>query len=112
MWLVDAEISARKFAFAQCSADMAIIACAAERHRLANGTYPDSLQKLYPQFLAKIPHDLINGQPFKYHRTDDGRFLLYSVGWNEVDDGGKVGFNQSGRYDIKNGDWVWEYPKP
>jgi len=101
----------RKFAFAQCSADMAMIACALERYRLANGTYPDSLEKVCPQFLGEIPHDVINGQPLKYQRTDDGRFLLYSVGWNEIDDGGKVGFNQSGRYDIKTGDWVWEYPK-
>jgi tetratricopeptide (TPR) repeat protein len=101
----------RKCAFAQCSADMAMIACALERYRLANGNYPDSLEKLFPQFIGEIPHDVINGQPLKYHRTEDGRFLLYSVGWNEVDDGGKVGFKQSGLYDIKTGDWVWEYPR-
>ncbi|HWY30116.1 MAG TPA: hypothetical protein VNX46_05150 [Candidatus Acidoferrum sp.] len=103
--------SERKFAFAQCSADMAMIACALERYRLANGNYPDSLEKLFPQFIGEIPHDVINGQPLKYHRTDDARFLLYSVGWNEVDDGGKVGVKQSGYYDIKTGDWVWEYPR-
>jgi hypothetical protein len=26
-------------------------------------------------------------------------------------DGGKVGVKQSGYYDIKTGDWVWEYPR-
>ena len=30
-----------------------------------------------------------------YRRLDDGRFLLYSVGWDEVDNGGTTN------------DWVW-----
>jgi hypothetical protein len=103
--------SERKITFAQCSSDLAMTACALERCRLANGNYPDSLNQLCPQFMGEIPHDLISGQPLKYRRTEDGRFLLYSVGWNEVDDGGQVGVKQSGFYDIKSGDWVWEYPR-
>jgi len=99
-----------KFAFAQTSADLAMIACALERYRLANGTYPDSLDQLCPQFLEAIPHDIITGQPLKYRRRDDGRFVLYSVGWNEVDDGGKVGLRPSGYFEMKTGDWLWEYP--
>lgn len=43
---------------------------------------------LAPQFIIKLPHDVINGQPLKYRRTDDGSFILYSMGWNEKDDGG------------------------
>ena len=100
----------KKFAYTQSSADMAMIACALERYRLANKTYPDSLDKLCPQLLDQIPHDVINGQPLKYRLSDDGQFLLYSVGWNEVDDGGKVGLNKAGGSDIKTGDWVWKYP--
>ena len=100
-----------KFAFAQNSVGLARIACALERYRLANGMYPDSLAQLSPQFLQAIPHDLITGQPLKCRLTHDGRFLLYSVGWNEVDDGGKVGLKSSGYFDIKTGDWLWQYPK-
>ncbi len=100
-----------KFAFAQNAVDLARIACALERYRLANGTYPDSLFQLSPQFIAALPHDLITGQPLNYRLTHDGRFLLYSVGWNEVDDGGKVGLKSSGYFDIKTGDWLWQYPK-
>ena len=38
---------------------------------------------------------------------DEGRFVLYSVGWNEKDDGGVPGKT---RFDESEGDWVWEYP--
>lgn len=71
------------------------IACALERYHLANGQYPESLGALVPEFIEATPRDLIGGQPLKYRRMDDGRFQLYSVGWNETDDGGD------------EGDWVW-----
>jgi hypothetical protein len=98
-----------KFARAQTSVDLALVACALERYRIANGQFPDTLPALVPKFMSKLPHDVINGEPLKYHRTADGRFVLYSVGWNGTDDGGKVGLNQSGNVDIKTGDWVWSY---
>ena len=62
-----------------------------------------------PQFTLKIPRDPIGGQPLHYLLTDDGRFILYSVGWNEKDDGGFVSFNRSGSVDLDRGDWVWRY---
>ena len=102
--------SANKFARAQTAVDFARIACALERYRLANGQFPDTLQALTPKFIAKLPHDVINGQPLNYHRTDDGQFVLYSVGANETDDGGKVELTKSGNIDMTKGDWVWRYP--
>jgi len=80
----------------------AFIACGLERYRLARGQYPETLDALIPQLAAKLPHDVIGGQPLKYRRTADGRFLLYSVGWNEKDDGGVPGKSAS------EGDWVWQ----
>ncbi len=80
------------------------IACALERCRLAYGGYPPTLEALMPQFIEKLPHDIIGGQPLHYRRTGDGKFLLYSVGWNETDDGGIA----SDKMD--QGDWVWQYP--
>jgi hypothetical protein len=109
---------AEKSAYGQVSVDLARVACALERHRLANGAYPESLAALAPKYLAEVPHDVINGQPLHYHRTDDGRFVLYSVGWNETDDGGTivVGTPQRDRRDEDRhtlnrdeGDWVWSY---
>ena len=47
----------------------------------------------------------------KYGRADDGRFILYSVGWNEKDDGGVVATKKDDRQDVLQGDWVLEYPR-
>ena len=96
---------------AQTSLNLARLAIALERHRLANGTYSETLDALAPRFLEKIPRDVINGQPLHYRRTGDGKFLLYSVGWNETDDGGAPGVNDYGRYLPTKGDWVWTFPK-
>ena len=108
------------FAHAQTAADMARMACALERYRLAQGNFPESLTALAPQWLEKIPHDVLSGQPLKYRRTDDVRFVLYSVGWNQTDDGGKLGSPNKeaasgkirGEFALKttDGDWVWQYP--
>jgi hypothetical protein len=45
-----------------------------------------------------------------YRRSEDGKFVLYSVGWDEKDDGGKIFFTKSGSIDREKGDWVWQYP--
>ena len=100
----------KKFAHAQTSADSARTAIALERYRLARGEYPELLDVLVPQFIARLPHDVINGQPLHYRRTSDGQFVLYSVGWNETDDGGEIGLTKNGNLDISIGDWVWRYP--
>jgi len=102
--------SAERFARAQTAVDLARVACALERSRLVNGQFPDTLDALAPKFIAKLPHDVITGQPLKYRRTDDGQFVLYSVGSNETDDGGTVGLNKEGKPDWREGDWVWRYP--
>ncbi len=60
------------FAMIQTQVNLARVACALERFRLAHGDYPETLDALAPEFLAKIPHDIINGQPLHYRRTDDG----------------------------------------
>jgi hypothetical protein len=100
----------RKFAAIQASIDLARVACALERYRFAHGEYPETLEALSPQFIAQVPHDIINGQPLHYHRTDDGKFLLYSVGWNETDDSGQVVLKKDGSFNWEKGDWVWSYP--
>ncbi len=110
MWLLPALGNAvKRFAYGQESVDLARVAITLERYRLAHGEYPESLDALAPQFIAQLPHDIIKGQPLHYRRTADGQFVLYSVGWNETDDGGVVVLDKgsSGRVDINQGDWVW-----
>jgi hypothetical protein len=99
----------QKFAYAQSALDMARVACALERCRLAQGEYPESLDALSPRLIETVPHDVIGGQPLKYRRTDNGKFALYSVGWNGTDDGGTVVSRKPSKLtiDYDNGDWVW-----
>jgi hypothetical protein len=84
------------------------IACALERYRLVNKEYPETLEGLSPRFIEKLPRDIVNGQPLIYRRMGDGTFLLYSVGWNETDDGGKVALAEDGLTKMTEGDWVWK----
>ena len=58
------------------------IACALERCRLAHGEYPATLAALVPDFIGKIPRDIIDGKEPTYRRTEAG-FELSSAGWKE-----------------------------
>jgi hypothetical protein len=103
----------------QALVNEARIVCALERYRLANGLYPSSLDALVPHFIETVPHDIIGGppsqnsgaasQPLIYRAAPDGKFLLYSVGWNERDDGGQESPKaKNGGADYTIGDWVWK----
>lgn len=63
-------------------------AVALERSRKAHGKLPAKLADLEPRFLKRVPTDLFSGKPFHYKPSKDG-FLLYSVGPNERNEGGK-----------------------
>ena len=91
---------------AEACADQALIACALERYRLANGQYPETLQKLAPTFLQTIPCDVMTGEPMHYRLNADSSYLLYSIGADGADDGGKIVLKQGGGVDLAHGDWV------
>ncbi|MCB1128480.1 MAG: hypothetical protein KDM81_18435, partial [Verrucomicrobiae bacterium] len=85
---------------------LARTACALERYWLANRRYPETLDELVPGFLPKPPVDPANGGPLKYRREAPDRFVLYSVGVNGQDDGGRItASGYSGR--TEPGDSVW-----
>ncbi|NJK90866.1 MAG: hypothetical protein HC904_02930 [Blastochloris sp.] len=88
---------------AQIQANLGFVqtALAIERYRLATGRIPDSLDLLIPDYLPSLPQDPISGRPLFYNNRRDGSYLLYSIGWNEKDDGGEP------NRDAKQGDWVW-----
>jgi hypothetical protein len=67
-----------------------VTATALEPFHLANHCYPDSLARLVPNFLKTPPKDYVDGQPLRYRRTNDDRFLLYSIGLDGIDDNGQL----------------------
>jgi hypothetical protein len=71
---------------------------------LANGKYAASLQSLVPDWMPTTPHDVVGGLAYHYNRIDADHFVLYSIGWDEKDDGGKSGESLFGH----EGDWVWK----
>ncbi len=84
----------------------ATLACALGRHQKSKGRYPERLEELMPEFIPKVPREVVNGQPLRYRRSDDGTFVLYSVGWDERDDGGVASTEKNGK---ETGDSVWFY---
>jgi hypothetical protein len=101
------------FSKMQVWVDETRIACALGRYRLAHGVYPMTLDALAPAYIDALPHDIMNGELYHYRLNADGTFLLYSVGWNQVDDGGKVVMKQDNPnlQDYTQGDWVWPMAK-
>jgi len=96
-----------------------ITALALERFRGKHGAYPDSLAALTPEFLKTPLPDFMDGQPLRYRLGDDGHFLLYSIGLDGVDNGGKMrqhpgspGFERPLRPDAarQEYDLVWPLP--
>ena len=68
--------------------EVAGIALAVERYRLANNALPEQLIDLAPRFLESVPLDPYDGQPLRYRQLDPG-FVVYSIGPDGVEDGGK-----------------------
>ena len=107
--------AAQKAAQGQNAVDMAIVACALERYHLAHGEYPETLAVLAPEYIKTIPPDVVDGQLLHYRRTQDGRYMVYSVGWDGKDDGGVTHLGESSHW-VGNqwtqypNDWVWQYP--
>jgi hypothetical protein len=68
--------------------DGLLVGIVLELQRRQRGKYPDSLDVLVPQFLPKVPADRVTGDPVRF-RIVDGRPLIYSVGADRDDDGGR-----------------------
>ncbi len=91
--------------------DVAIAVLALELYKRQKGSYPDSLAELVPDFLAEAPVDRFDGQPLRYE-VRNGAPFLYSVGTNQIDDGGVPAFKPDGsllNHPSKRkieGDWI------
>ena len=96
----------------------AIIACALERCYLERKAYPAALAELVPAFVPSIPNDPIDDKPMRYRQTNDGRYMLWSVAFDQNDDNGKVNIEfpdddgvaaRSLNRPNYKGDWTWQY---
>ena len=87
--------------------DQTRLACALERCRMSRGTFPAAIAELVPDYLPVMPVEILDGEPYRYRRTDDGGFVLYSIGTDMRDDGGVINPETSAS---KQSDWVWRYP--
>ena len=67
-----------------------VTAIALERYRGRRGSYPQKLEELVPELLQHPPVDFMDGQPLRYRKTEDGHFVLYSVGLDCLDNGGEM----------------------
>lgn len=91
-------------------------AIALELFRRESGGYPAGLSELVPRHLETVPVDPFNCRPMPYHRTTNS-YLLYSIGPDHKDDGGKPapgghltpGFF-GGSFEVKQGDLVSSPP--
>ncbi|HVU28671.1 MAG TPA: hypothetical protein VHG71_13180 [Verrucomicrobiae bacterium] len=79
----------RRASAIETAKNMTLAAIALKRYELQHREFPSSLDDLEPEFLKVIPLDYMNGKPLRYKLNSDGTFLLYSVGENGVDEGGK-----------------------
>ena len=86
--------------FAQTAVNQAIIACALERYRLARADYPETLDQLRPDYLARVPPDIGRGRPITYQRVDKNSYTLRGAGANGVIDSPKT----------PSDDWLWAFP--
>jgi hypothetical protein len=99
-----------KYACGQTAINESLVACALERYRLVHKQYPPAVEALAPQFITRVPHDIVNGQPLSYQLTADGRFALTSVGWDDPRLGTPL--KNSPRPWGATGSWAWRYPTP
>ena len=64
------------------------LAFALAAYRAEHGSYPAKLAELAPKYVADVPKDMFNDADLHY-RPEGAGYLLYSVGVNGKDDGGK-----------------------
>ena len=72
----------------QTKRNLATLALALASYHANHGKYPKALAELIPKYLAMIPKDAFSDGDLHYRLDGDG-YLLYSVGPNGKDEGGR-----------------------
>ena len=79
-------------------------------HKGRTGQYPESLEALVPALLNDVPIDPFTGEPLVYRREGEG-FIVYSLGSNQRDDGGRGTWEIKQLVTEKDDDWAWREDK-
>jgi hypothetical protein len=74
------------------------------RYHAKNDKYPETLHELVPDFLPFVPIDPFDGKPMRMKQAN-GKILIYSVGEDCIDDGGK-----DFSLETRKGDFVFKIP--
>jgi hypothetical protein len=85
------------------------IAAALERYRRVHGKLPTQLNDLVSEYLPSVPRDPADGSSLRYRPDPDGSYLLWSIGADRKDDGGK---SDASKDPVSDFDWVLKMPKP
>jgi len=86
--------------------ETARIGLAARIYRAREKHFPTSIADLVPGELPREPLDPFTGKPFVY-RVDQNGLLVYSLGSNEKDDGGRGTYSITQLVMPKDDDWAW-----
>jgi hypothetical protein len=100
--------AAVKSSKAQTFANFALLACALERHRLASGELPQTLDMLVPRFLPVLPREVATGEPLRYERNGPDRFTLLSAGWSGATGDELIETRRARAQRDDTGEWIWQ----
>jgi hypothetical protein len=78
--------------------DGLFIGLALELYHREHAKWPESLAELSPKYLPALPPDPITGKPLHY-KIEGDRPIVYSVGVDVDDDGGRLTKNKDGKVD-------------
>jgi len=79
---------------------------ASKIYKNKTGRYPENLGALVPEILPEVPIDPFTGKPLVY-KTENGELLIYSLGSNQKDDGGRMTYQITKLVMDKDDDWTW-----
>jgi hypothetical protein len=65
------------------------VVLALRQYQQAEQHSPQTLQDLVPKYLSEVPVDPFDGKPLHYRVRTDGRWIVYSVGPNQLDENGE-----------------------
>ncbi|NLH75825.1 MAG: hypothetical protein GX465_02160 [Acidobacteria bacterium] len=105
-----AEAAFMKTAKAEAIALASRAGLACRLYKSRTGYYPQTLDELVPELLIEVPIDPFTGKPLVYRREGEG-FIVYSLGSNERDDGGRSTYMITQLVMPKDDDWSWKEDK-
>jgi hypothetical protein len=88
-----------KIAYSEGQRDGVLVGLALEFYHREHNAWPKTLAELSPRWLPDVPIDRITGNPLGYEFVDD-QPVVYSVGVDQDDDGGRVPRSNGGNPDV------------